>query len=134
MTFLFFAIIMAVIVLYLLNSIKILGERERGVIFRLGRVLPDAKGPGIVVVFAPLDRMARVSLEHTGGEHGMVGEIGMAQTALSPRGKVVVRRELWDAVSSAPVAAGQSVMVRKIDGFELRVDPAPAITASAPVS
>jgi regulator of protease activity HflC (stomatin/prohibitin superfamily) len=52
----------AVLLLYLLTSIKILREYERGVIFRLGRVLPQAKGPGIALVFAPIDRMVRVSL------------------------------------------------------------------------
>ncbi len=50
------------VVIYLLNSIKILNEYERGVIFRLGRLLSTPKGPGIVLVFAPIDRMARVSL------------------------------------------------------------------------
>ena len=50
------------IVLYLLSSIKILREYERGVIFRLGRVLAEPKGPGIILVFAPLDRIVRVSL------------------------------------------------------------------------
>jgi regulator of protease activity HflC (stomatin/prohibitin superfamily) len=48
--------------LYLLSSIKILREYERGVIFRLGRVLPQPKGPGIALVFAPIDRMVRISL------------------------------------------------------------------------
>jgi regulator of protease activity HflC (stomatin/prohibitin superfamily) len=52
----------AIIVLYLLNSIKILREYERGVIFRLGRVLAKPKGPGLIFVFAPIDRMVRVSL------------------------------------------------------------------------
>ncbi len=51
-----------VLVLYLLSSIKILREYERGVIFRLGRLLPAAKGPGIILVFAPVDRMVRISL------------------------------------------------------------------------
>jgi regulator of protease activity HflC (stomatin/prohibitin superfamily) len=55
-------IVSAVIILYLLASIKILREYERGVVFRLGRVLPQAKGPGIVLVFAPIDRMVRMSL------------------------------------------------------------------------
>ncbi len=54
-----FVIIVAV---YLLSSIKILREYERAVVFRLGRVLPSAKGPGIILVFAPIDRMVRVSL------------------------------------------------------------------------
>jgi len=48
--------------LYLLSSIKILPEYERGVIFRLGRLLPEAKGPGIFLVFAPIDRIVRISL------------------------------------------------------------------------
>lgn len=48
--------------LYLLSSIKVLREYERGVIFRLGRVLPQPKGPGLILVFAPIDRMVRVSL------------------------------------------------------------------------
>jgi regulator of protease activity HflC (stomatin/prohibitin superfamily) len=51
-----------VIVLYLLSSIKVLAEYERGVIFRLGRVLPQPKGPGVILVFQPIDRMVRVSL------------------------------------------------------------------------
>ncbi|MFH0941285.1 MAG: SPFH domain-containing protein, partial [Candidatus Omnitrophota bacterium] len=50
------------VVIYLLNSIKILNEYERGVIFRLGRLLSNPKGPGIVLVFAPIDKMIRVSL------------------------------------------------------------------------
>ena len=51
-----------VIIIYLLSSIKILAEYERGVIFRLGRVLPQPKGPGVIFVFAPIDRIARMSL------------------------------------------------------------------------
>ena len=55
-------ILILVIALYLISSVKILAEYERGVIFRLGRLLPKAKGPGLILVFAPLDRMVRVSL------------------------------------------------------------------------
>src|SRR6266571_4396537 len=55
-------IAVVVIVVYLLSSIKILAEYERGVIFRLGRVLGKPKGPGVIFVFAPIDRMVRVSL------------------------------------------------------------------------
>ena len=50
------------VVLYLANSIKILSEYERGVIFRLGKLLPAPKGPGVILVFAPIDRLVRVSL------------------------------------------------------------------------
>jgi len=55
-------VVIAIIVLYLLASIKILAEYERGVIFRLGRVLSKPKGPGIILVFQPIDRMVRISL------------------------------------------------------------------------
>ncbi len=55
-------VIILIIVIYMLSSIKILAEYERGVIFRLGRVLPKPKGPGVILVFAPIDRMVRVSL------------------------------------------------------------------------
>jgi len=53
---------LVLVILYLISSIKILAEYERGVIFRLGRVLSAPKGPGVVLVFAPLDRIARISL------------------------------------------------------------------------
>src|SRR5438045_5860099 len=62
MEFPFYTIVVVIVVLYLLSSIKILAEYERGVIFRLGRLLPNAKGPGIILVFAPIDRMVRISL------------------------------------------------------------------------
>jgi regulator of protease activity HflC (stomatin/prohibitin superfamily) len=58
----FFTIAAIIAVLYFLSSIKILAEYERGVIFRLGRLLDKAKGPGLIFVFVPLDRMVRVSL------------------------------------------------------------------------
>ena len=55
-------IFIIIVGLWLINSIKILREYERGVIFRLGRVLSEPKGPGIIFVFAPFDRIVRVSL------------------------------------------------------------------------
>ena len=60
------------------------------------------------------------------GVQGLVGEIGVAQTALSPRGKVFVHGEIWNALSSVPVAAGARIVVRNVNGLELEVGPAPA--------
>jgi regulator of protease activity HflC (stomatin/prohibitin superfamily) len=54
--------IVIIVGLYLISSIKILAEYERGVIFRLGRLLATAKGPGVILVFAPVDRIVRISL------------------------------------------------------------------------
>src|SRR5437016_6676626 len=55
-------VVVIIIALYLLSSVKILAEYERGVIFRLGRLLDREKGPGVILVFAPIDRMVRISL------------------------------------------------------------------------
>ncbi len=52
----------AIVILYLVNSVNILKEYERGVIFRLGRVKQAAAGPGVVFIFRPLDQIVRVSL------------------------------------------------------------------------
>jgi membrane-bound serine protease (ClpP class) len=57
------------------------------------------------------------------GIQGLIGEVGLAQSALSPQGKVFVHGELWDAISSANLPAGQPVIVREVDGLQLRVDP-----------
>ena len=55
-------VLAAIIVVYVITSIQILAEYERGVIFRLGKLLPRPKGPGVVLVFRPIDRIVRISL------------------------------------------------------------------------
>ena len=56
------AIAVVIPALYFLSCIRILLEYQRGVVFRLGKVLPSAKGPGLILVFWPIDRMVRISL------------------------------------------------------------------------
>lgn len=68
------------------------------------------------------------------GEEGLVGEIGVARTPLQPEGKVFVHGELWDAVSSANVAAGDHVQVRSLDGLLLKVDPVSPPQPAHPVA
>lgn len=55
-------IAVGIVILYLLSCIRILKEYQRGVVFRLGRVLPKPKGPGLILIFWPIDQMVRVSL------------------------------------------------------------------------
>ena len=57
-----YLIVALIIGAYVVNSVKILNEYERGVIFRLGKLFPRPKGPGVILVFAPIDRLVRVSL------------------------------------------------------------------------
>lgn len=67
------------------------------------------------------------------GSQGMIGEVGVARTALDPTGKVFVHGEIWDAVSTTPVPAGEQVVIRRVDGLQLRVEPVPA-TPHPPMS
>ena len=64
----------------------------------------------------------------TTGEQGLIGEVGVTQTPLTPAGKIFVHGELWDAVSSLNIPAGERVVVRQVDGLILRVDPISATT------
>jgi hypothetical protein len=77
-------IIVGLLVLYMLSSIKVLKEYERGVIFRLGRVLPKPKGPGIILVFAPIDRMVKVSLKKGTLHHAVEGRHGATKVFMQP--------------------------------------------------
>ena len=58
----FFLAALVIVLLYVVNCIKILREYERGVIFSLGRLKQDAKGPGLIWVFAPVQKMVRIDL------------------------------------------------------------------------
>jgi regulator of protease activity HflC (stomatin/prohibitin superfamily) len=55
-------LVLLLFVFWLLSCLKVLNEYERGVVFRLGKLLPQPKGPGLVFIFVPIDRMVRVSL------------------------------------------------------------------------
>jgi len=65
----------------------------------------------------------------TTGAQGLVGEIAVARTPLTPQGKVFVHGELWNAISSAPVNAGESVRIRAVADLHLEVEPVGVATA-----
>ena len=81
---------------------------------------------GIITVFLMSIAVKARANKVVTGIQGLIGEIGLTQSALSPQGKVFVHGELWDAISSASVPAGQPVVVRQVDGLQLRVDPLPS--------
>jgi membrane-bound serine protease (ClpP class) len=81
---------------------------------------------GIITVFLMSIALKARANKVVTGIQGLIGEIGLTQSALSPQGKVFVHGELWDAVSSANVPVGQPVVVRQVEGLQLRVDPAPS--------
>jgi membrane-bound serine protease (ClpP class) len=63
------------------------------------------------------------------GAQGLIGQTGVAQTVLAPEGKVFVHGELWDAVATSPLPPGQLIVVRRIDGLTLQVEPLGATPA-----
>jgi membrane-bound serine protease (ClpP class) len=86
---------------------------------------------GIITVFLMSIALKARANKIVTGAQGLVGEVGVTQTALAPQGKVFIHGELWDAISSANVAAGQPVVVRQVDGLQLRVDLPPAMQKTA---
>jgi membrane-bound serine protease (ClpP class) len=97
---------------------------------RLATALAVSIPIGLITIFLMSIALKARHNKIVTGEQGMVGEVGVAQTALSPRGKVFVHGEIWDAVSSVPVNAGEAVVVRKLDGLQLQVEPVPATASS----
>ncbi len=85
----------------------------------IGVTLPFAL---ITVFLVSLVLKARANKVVT-GEAGMIGERGVARTALEPEGKIFVHGELWDAVCSTKLDAGARVRVVDVDGLTLRVEP-----------
>jgi regulator of protease activity HflC (stomatin/prohibitin superfamily) len=58
-----FVLIFILVVFFLMSAIKILNEYERGVIFRLGRAMDRAKGPGLIILIPVVDKMVKVNLQ-----------------------------------------------------------------------
>jgi len=85
---------------------------------------------GVICVFLmTLVLRARRNRVTTGSE-GMIGEIGVAQTAIDPEGKVFVHGEIWNATSVTPIAAGEHVRIERVDGLHLRVTQHASSTAT----
>jgi len=85
----------------------------------LAVALPFALVTSFLVTLAVRARLAKVQT----GAQGMVDEIGVAYTALTPEGKVFIHGEYWNAVSSAPVEAGAEVRVKSVERLTLKVEP-----------
>ncbi len=78
---------------------------------------------GVITIFLMTIAIKARAGKRVSGMEGMIGETGIAQTALLPSGKVFVHGELWDATASSPVPQGARVVVKRVDGLRLSVDP-----------
>lgn len=79
-------------------------------------IIPVAVGLSLVCVFLVALVVKAQARRALTGREGMIGETGTARTDLSPRGKVFVHGELWEAEADAPVRAGERVRVVAVGG------------------
>ncbi len=77
---------------------------------------------GAITVFLMTIALKARAGKHISGAEGLVGEIGTAQSALTPGGKVFVHGEIWDAIASSNVLEGSPVAVKRVNGLRLEVD------------
>jgi len=91
---------------------------------KLATALAVSVPVGLITVFLMTVALRARRNKIVTGAEGLIGEVAVAETALAPVGKVFVHGELWDAVASANVSAGERVVVQKVDGLQLRVEPA----------
>lgn len=85
---------------------------------------------GLITVFLMTIAIRARRNKVTTGVEGLVGEIGITQTALAPSGKVFVHGEIWNAVATAQIASGQRVRVKKVDGLRVEVEPVEVVSAT----
>ena len=106
-----------------LGALMLINTRLPGGSVTLPTALSVALPFALITVFLLRLVMQARHVKVATGTAGMVGEIGRAESALTPEGKVYVFGELWDAISSEPVASGKLVRVRALDGMKLLVEP-----------
>jgi membrane-bound serine protease (ClpP class) len=78
---------------------------------------------GLITAFLMSIALKARRNKRVSGIEGMIGEIGRAETALALEGKVFVHGETWNATSTAPIAAGESVRITAVEGLKIRVEP-----------
>lgn len=78
---------------------------------------------GAITVFLMTVALRARRNKITTGIEGLIGEVAIAQTPLAPSGKVFVHGEIWDAMATTNVPAGEKVVVNGVDGLQLKVDP-----------
>ena len=97
-------------------------RRRRYLLLALATALSVALPFALITVFLLRLVIRARQIKVATGTAGMVGELGRAETAISPQGKVYVHGELWDACSAQPIPAGAAIRVKSITGMTLEVE------------
>ncbi len=109
------------VVAVVLGALMLFDSPEPALRVSLKVILPLAIATGLVFAVAAGLSVRTLRRRPTTGREGMVGEKGLAKTAVDPKGTVDVHGELWNAVSDAPIAAGDAVEVLSVEGLLLKV-------------
>jgi membrane-bound serine protease (ClpP class) len=116
-----------------LGALMLINTRLPGGSIALTTALAVAVPFALITIFLLRLVIRARQLKVATGTAGMVGELGRAETALAPQGKVYVHGELWDATSVEPVPAGAAIRVKALDGMMLKVEPVSRAAAAPPV-
>jgi membrane-bound serine protease (ClpP class) len=108
-----------------LGALMLINTRLPGGSVTLPTALSVALPFALITIFLLRLVIRARQVKATTGDVGMIGEIGRAENALAPRGRVTVHGELWEAVSRQPVSPGDFVRVRAVEGLTLQVEPVP---------
>jgi len=106
-----------------LGALMLINTRLPGGSIALSTALSVALPFALITIFLLRLVIRARQLKVATGTAGMVGELGRAETPLSPQGKVYVHGELWDAYCAQPVPAGAAIRVKSLDGMTLEVEP-----------
>ena len=129
-------VLLFLLVLFLISAIKVAREYERGIVFRLGRLFPEPKGPGLFLLIPVGAALGLISATLVwkftssasqplqSGAPGLLGEEGEVREAIGPDGgRVLVHGELWSAHAPAPIPEGARVRVVGVRGLTVEVVP-----------
>jgi membrane-bound serine protease (ClpP class) len=106
----------------LFGSLMLFERGPTGVDLSLGVVFPTVAVVAALFIFGAVMAIRAHRHRTVTGREGLVGEIGEAAGELTPRGRVFVHGEIWNARSATPVGQGQRVRVIKVQGMELTVE------------
>ena len=114
-----------------LGALMLINTRLPGASITLWTALSVTLPLALITVFLLRLVLRTHQLQVATGSAGLIGEVGMVEQPLAPRGKIIVHGELWDATSAAPAQPGGLVRVTGVDGMTLRVEPVAEESASS---
>jgi membrane-bound serine protease (ClpP class) len=106
-----------------LGSLMLFESPDPNIQVSLQVILPSVAALAAIILFVVQRALSAQAAPVATGAAGLLGEIGVASTALNPDGKVFVHGELWNATSPRPIPQGQKIRILRVEGLQLFVEP-----------